>query len=58
MATLEYQKGLSHEQLLSLVDYHAQPAHSKIIVLYEFCRISLQCEFENRLEEKRHFDES
>ena len=55
VATLEYQKRLEHEQLLSLVDYHPQPGLNKIMVLYEYCTICLQQEFENRLSEQRYF---
>lgn len=49
LATLEYQKRLSHEQLLAMVDYYPQVALNKFVVLYEYCSISLMDEFENRL---------
>jgi hypothetical protein len=57
LATFEYQRGLTHEQLLPLADFHAQPCGT-VIVLYEYCRISLKDEFDSRAAEHRGFDES
>ena len=41
LQTLQYQRKLYHEQLISLIDFYPQHRLNKFIVFYEFCAINL-----------------